>query len=96
MTGRRVYYEIHTADSGLVTQDLVSRGRTVVSLLVASEKAYPIHFFRDKDAWPAYMSISNISKDLQRQGSKCECVLVALLAIPQMNPKDGKIHRSWP
>ena len=41
------------------------------------------------------MSIGNISKDIQWQSSKRAWVLVALLPIPQKNPKNGEIHRSW-
>src|SRR5207302_8855891 len=40
------------------------------------------------------MSIGNISKDIRRQNSKHAWVLVALLPIPQKNPKNGEIHRS--
>ena len=41
------------------------------------------------------MLIGNISKDIRQQSSKRAWVLVALLPIPQKNPKDGEIHRSW-
>jgi len=41
------------------------------------------------------MSIGNITNDLRRQGSKRTWVLVALLPVPQKNPKDSRIHWSW-
>jgi len=94
-TGPIVYNETHTADWWWDTQDLVPRGATVVPLLFASDKTHLTNFSRVKAAWPVYISISNISKDFRRQGSKCAWVLVALLPIPQKNPKDGEIHRSW-
>jgi len=77
-TGRRVYNEIHTADWWWDTQDLVPRGGTVVPLLFASDETHLTNFSGDKAAWPVYMSISNISKDFRRQGSKRAWVLVAL------------------
>lgn len=94
-TGRRIYNEIHTADWWWETQDLVPRGGTVVPLLFASDKTHLTNFSGDKAAWPVYMSIGNISKDLRRQGSKRAWVLVALMPIPPKHPKDGEIHRSW-
>jgi len=69
-SGRKVYNEIHTADWWWDTQDLVPRGGTVVPLLFASDKTHLTNFSGDKAAWPVYMSISNISKDFRRQGSK--------------------------
>jgi len=94
-TSRRVYNEIHTAEWWWDTQDLVPRGGTVVPILFASDKTHLTNFSGDKASWPVYMSIGNISKDFRRQGSKRVWVLVAVLPIPQKNPKDGEIHRSW-
>jgi len=67
----------------------------VVPLLFVSNKTHLTNFFGDKAAWLVYMSIGNISKDFRPQGSKRAWVLVALLPIPQKNPKDSEIHRSW-
>ena len=67
----------------------------MVPLLLASDKTHLTNFSGDKAAWPVYMSIGNISKDLRRQGTKCAWVLVALLPIPPKQPKDGEIHGSW-
>ena len=67
---------------------------TVIPLLLASDKTHLTSFSGEKAAWPVYMSIGNISKDIRWQSSKRAWVLVALLPIPQKNPKDGEIHRS--
>ena len=67
----------------------------MVPLLLASDKTQLTNFSGVKAAWPLYMSIGNISKDLQRQGTKRTWVLFALLPIPPKQPKDGEIHRSW-
>ena len=66
----------------------------MVPLLFPSDKTQLTNFSGDKAAWPVYMPIGMISKDFRWQGSKRACVLVALLPIPQKNPKDGQIHRS--
>ena len=89
-----LYNEIHTADWWWETQHFVPRGGTVILLLFASDKTHLTPFSADKAAWPVYMSIGNISKDIRWQSSKHAWVLVALLWIPQKNPKDGEIHRS--
>ena len=70
-------------------------GGTLASLLLASDKTHLTNFTGDKAAWPVYMSISNIRKDLRWQGTKCAWVLDALLPIPPKQPKDGEIHGSW-
>ena len=70
------------------------RDGTVVPLLFTSDKTHLTNFSGDKAAWLVYMLISNISKDLRRQGSKRAWVLVALLPIPPKDPKDGEIHRT--
>jgi len=94
-SGRRVYNELHTADSWWDTQDLVPRDGIVVPLLFTSDKTHCTKMSGDNAAWPGYMSIGNITKDFRRKGSKRAWVLVALLPIPQKNLKDGEIHRSW-
>jgi len=73
----------------------VPEGGTVVPLLFASDKAHLTNFSGDKALWPVYISISNISTDFGRQGSKHAWVRVALLPIAQKNPKDAEIYRSW-
>jgi hypothetical protein len=94
-TGQRVYNEIHTADWWWETQGSVPTGGTVLPVLFASDKTHLGNFSGDKAPWPVYKSIGNISKDIRRLGSKRIWVLVALLPIPQKNPKDGEIHSSW-
>ena len=71
------------------------RDGTVVPLLLASNKTQLTNFSGDKAAWPVYMLIGNISKDLRRQGSKRAWVLVAILPIPPKKLKDGEANRSW-
>ena len=70
-------------------------GGTVIPLHLASDKTHLTNFSGDKAALPVYMSICNISKYIRLQSSKRAWVLVALLPIPQKNPKNGQIHRSW-
>ena len=71
------------------------RGETVVPLLLALNKTQLTNFLGAKAAWPVYMLIGNISKDLRRQGTKQAWVLVAILPIPPKQLKDGEANRSW-
>ena len=93
--GRRIYNEIYTADWWWDTQDKILEGGTVVPLLFGSDKTHLTNFSGDKAAWPLYMTLGNIKKEIRRQSSKRAWVLVALLPIPPKHPESGEIHTTW-
>jgi hypothetical protein len=93
--GRRIYNEIYTGDWWWDTQDRVPEGGTVIPLLFGSDKTHLTNFSGDKAAWPLYMTLGNIKKDIRRQSSKRAWVLVALLPVPPKHPESGKIHETW-
>jgi hypothetical protein len=93
--GHRIYNEIHTADWWWDTQDRIPEGGTVVPLLFGSDKTHLTNFSGDKAAWPLYMTLGNIKKEIRRQSSKRAWVLVALLPVPPKHPDSGEIHETW-
>ena len=94
-SGRRIYNEIYTADWWWETQNVIPEGGTVVPLLFGSDKTHLTNFSGDKAAWPLYMTLGNIKKEIRRQSSKRAWVLVALLPIPPKHPESGEIHMTW-
>ena len=93
--GRRIYNEIFTGDWWWDTQSRIPEGGTVVPLLFASDKTHLTNFSGDKAAWPLYMTLGNIKKEVRRQSSKRAWVLIALLPVPPKNPESGEIHTTW-
>ena len=93
--GHRIYNEINTGDWWWDTQDRVPEGGTLVPLLFGSDKTHLTNFSGDKAAWPLYMTLGNINKDIRRQSSKRAWVLVALLPVPPKKPGSGEIHMTW-
>ena len=94
-SGRRIYNEIYTADWWWETQNVIPEGGTVVPLLFGSDKTHLKNLSGDKAAWPLYMTLGNIKKEIRRQSSKGVWVLVALLPIPPKLLESGEIHMTW-
>jgi hypothetical protein len=64
-----------------------------VPVLFGSDKTHLTDFTGDKSAWPLYMSIGNIRKDVRRTASRRAWILVAFIPIPPKGASD--IHGSW-
>ncbi|KAF8422811.1 hypothetical protein BGX38DRAFT_1107841, partial [Terfezia claveryi] len=56
-------------------------GRTLVPILLASDKTHLMNFSRDKKLWPVYMSIDNIGNSICNTYMMYACILIALLPI---------------
>ncbi|TEB18734.1 hypothetical protein FA13DRAFT_1758436 [Coprinellus micaceus] len=80
----RIYHDIHTGEWWWSTQELldadVGPGRTIIPIIISSDKTQ-LTLFRNKAAYPLYMTIRNIPKELRRKPSfrayhAClECIL---------------------
>lgn len=60
-------------------QNAVPDDATIAPLIVASDKTKLSYFRGDKAAWPVYLSIGNIAKDVRRTISKRATVLLGYL-----------------
>jgi hypothetical protein len=85
--GCGIYSEINTGDWWSDTQDQLPAGATIVPVVCASDRTHLTSFSGDQHAWPLYLMIGNIRKDICRTPKKCPWILVDLTPCP---PKGAK------
>ncbi|KZS88846.1 hypothetical protein SISNIDRAFT_417541 [Sistotremastrum niveocremeum HHB9708] len=81
----RFYSDMWTGDWWWETQERLPDGSTIVPIIFATDKTKLSVFSGDKVAWPVYMTIGNISKDVRRKISQRAWRLVGYLPIAKMD-----------
>jgi len=77
-----IYSEKITGDWWWAMQDQLPAGATIVPVICASDMTHFINFSGDQYAWPLYLTISNIRKDICRTPEKRAWILVGLISCP--------------
>ncbi|KAI0713721.1 hypothetical protein C8Q76DRAFT_768689 [Earliella scabrosa] len=82
--GVRYYGEMNTADWWWGVQDNLPPQATVAPLLLASDKTQLTVLHSDKTAWPVYLSIGNIDKDIRQKPSRHTSLLLGYIPVAKL------------
>ncbi|KAG1846018.1 hypothetical protein F4604DRAFT_1595196 [Suillus subluteus] len=91
----RLYHEMHTGKWWWNSQKLLDRehpGATIIPVLISSDKTQ-VTMFRNKTAYPVYMTIGNIPKEIRRKPSRQAHVLIAYLPTTRLEHVTNKASR---
>jgi len=91
--GRRIYSERNTGDWWWNTQHQLPAGVTIVPVICASNKTHLTNFSGDQHAWPPYLTIGHIRKDIRRTPQKRTWIAVGLIPCPSKGAKN--IDEGW-
>jgi len=91
--GRRIYSEMNMGDWWWDTQDRLPTRVTIVPVICASDETHLTKISGDLHAWPLYLTIVNIRKDIRGTPKKRIWILVGLIPC---TPKGAKnIDEAW-
>ncbi|THH03596.1 hypothetical protein EW145_g6149 [Phellinidium pouzarii] len=75
----RIYDELWTADWWWDKQSMLPEGATIVPVIIASDETQLSTFSGDKTAWPVYLTIGNIAKNIRLKPSTHATVILGYL-----------------
>ncbi|KAG1748112.1 hypothetical protein EDB19DRAFT_1630396 [Suillus lakei] len=91
----RMYHDIHTGKWWWSTQaklETKKPGATVIPIILSSDKTQ-VTMFRNKSAYPVYMTIGNIPKEIRRKPSQRAWILLAYLPTSKLDHITNKAAR---
>ncbi|KAJ7252923.1 hypothetical protein C8J57DRAFT_1187466 [Mycena rebaudengoi] len=91
----RMYHNMHTGKWWWSTQEAVERenpGATIIPIIISSDKTQ-LTVFGNKTAYPVYMTIGNIPKEIRRKPSRRGYILLGYLPTSRMKNVKNKAAR---
>ncbi|KAG1903207.1 uncharacterized protein F5891DRAFT_1106185 [Suillus fuscotomentosus] len=91
----RMYHDMHTGKWWWSTQaklEAEKPGATVIPIILSSDKTQ-VTMFRNKSAYPVYMTIGNIPKEIRRKPSRRAWILLAYLPTSKLEHITNKAAR---
>ncbi|KAM6489459.1 hypothetical protein JOM56_015092, partial [Amanita muscaria] len=86
MKQERMYHDMHSGDWWWSTQDAIESkkpGATIVPIIISTDKTQ-LTLFRNKSAYPLYMTIGNIPKEIRSRPSSRAYVLLGYLPTTRL------------
>ncbi|KAF7358258.1 hypothetical protein MVEN_00874900 [Mycena venus] len=91
----RLYHDMHTGKWWWATQrelEKKKKGATVIPIIISSDKTL-LTLFRNRTAYPVYLTIGNIPKDIRRKPSRQAQILLAYLPTSKLEHITVKASR---
>ncbi|EKM83117.1 hypothetical protein AGABI1DRAFT_35141 [Agaricus bisporus var. burnettii JB137-S8] len=91
----RLYHDMNTGKWWWATQKAVEKnspGATIIPVIVATDKTQ-LTLFRNKSAYPVYLTIGNIPKEIRRKPSSHAYVLLGYLPTTRLEGVTNKASR---
>ncbi|KAH8091759.1 hypothetical protein BXZ70DRAFT_1040234 [Cristinia sonorae] len=91
----RLYHDIYTGKWWWVTQDILEKrkpGATIIPVLVSSDKTQ-VTSFGGKTAYPIYLTIGNLPKEIRRKPSQNGQILLGYLPTTKLDHISNKARR---
>ncbi|KAG1847789.1 hypothetical protein C8R48DRAFT_615382 [Suillus tomentosus] len=91
----RLFHDMHTGQWWWDTQKALDRrrpGATIIPVIISSDKTQ-VTMFRNKTAYPVYLTIGNIPKEIRRKPSRRAHILLAYLPTTRLEHIANKASR---
>ncbi|KAH9972923.1 hypothetical protein BJV77DRAFT_968508 [Russula vinacea] len=91
----RIYNEMHTGNWWWLVQLSLEKqrpGATIIPIILSSDKTQ-LTLFHSKSAYPVYLTIGNIRKDVRRKPSRCAQMLVGYIPTTRLEHMKNQTGR---
>ncbi|KAG9094850.1 hypothetical protein FS749_011715 [Ceratobasidium sp. UAMH 11750] len=89
----RVYDQMWSGNWWWRIQNLLGKHATIAPIILAADKTRLTRFSGNKSAWPVYVTIGNISKDIRKQPSERATLLVGFIPVNSLTNITNKTRR---